>query len=320
MSFIRENLGELEGVEFMPSNEWNEPNYWLSSMTLNGKVRPIDIMEALEKENIESRPVWKPMHMQPFFEKYDFVGTDVSEKLFENGVCLPSDTKMTDEDLERVVKIIKGLWDRVMKNSKGGIYRRFIKRPMDFILSLIAIIVLSPILLIVAILVRIKLGSPVLFKQKRPGLNEKIFMMYKFRTMTDERDENGELLPDSVRLRSLVRLLRSTSLDELPELFNILKGDMSIIGPRPLLVQYLPLYNEHQKRRHEVRPGLSGLAQVSGRNAISWEDKFNLDVEYVDNVSFIGDWKIIFLTIKKVFVREGINSETAATMEPFKGN
>ena len=158
-----------------------------------------------------------------------------------------------------------------------------------------------------------------LFKQKRPGLNEKIFMMYKFRTMTDERDENGELLPDSVRLTKFGKFLRSTSLDELPELFNILKGDMSIIGPRPLLVQYLPLYNDHQKRRHEVRPGLSGLAQVSGRNAISWEEKFNLDVEYVDNVCFIGDWKIIFLTLKKVFIREGINSETAATMEPFKG-
>ncbi len=148
---------------------------------------------------------------------------------------------------------------------------------------------------------------------------KKIFMMYKFRTMTDERDENGELLPDSVRLTKFGRFLRSTSLDELPELFNILKGDMSIIGPRPLLVQYLPLYNDHQKRRHDVRPGLSGLAQVNGRNAISWEDKFNLDVEYVDNVSFIEDWKIIFLTIKKVFVREGINSETAATMEYFEG-
>ncbi|PLS17789.1 sugar transferase [Bacillus sp. M6-12] len=207
-----------------------------------------------------------------------------------------------------------------MKESKGGIYKKFFKRPMDFILSLIATIVLSPVLLIVAILVRVKLGGPVLFKQQRPGFNEKIFMMYKFRTMTDERDENGELLPDSVRLTKFGRFLRSTSLDELPELFNILKGDMSIIGPRPLLVQYLPLYNKHQKKRHEVRPGLSGLAQVSGRNAISWEDKFNLDVKYVDNVSFFNDWKIIFLTIKKVFVREGISSETAATMEPFKGS
>ncbi|QEK13689.1 sugar transferase [Crassaminicella thermophila] len=199
-------------------------------------------------------------------------------------------------------------------------YRRFLKRPMDFILALIAIIVLSPVLLIVTILVRIKLGSPIIFKQKRPGLNEKIFTMYKFRTMTDERDENGELLPDSVRLTKFGSFLRSTSLDELPELFNILKGDMSVVGPRPLLVQYLPLYNDYQKRRHEVRPGLSGLAQVNGRNAISWEDKFNLDVEYVDNVGFIGDWKIIFLTIKKVFVREGISSNTSATMEPFRGS
>jgi len=202
----------------------------------------------------------------------------------------------------------------------NGFYKRYVKRIMDFILSLIAIIVLSPILLVVAILVRVKLGGPVLFKQERPGLNEKIFMMYKFRSMTDQRDANGELLPDSVRLTKFGRILRSTSLDELPGLFNILKGDMSIVGPRPLLVQYLLLYNEHQKRRHDVRPGLSGLAQISGRNAISWEDKFSLDVEYVSNVSFIGDWKIILLTIKKVFVREGINSETAATMEPFKGS
>src|SRR6056297_3855870 len=203
---------------------------------------------------------------------------------------------------------------------KKGIYRRFLKRPMDFILSLMAIIVLSPVLIVVAILVRFKLGSPVLFKQKRPGLNEKIFTMYKFRTMTDEKDENGELLPDSVRLTKFGRMLRSTSLDELPELFNILKGDMSIVGPRPLLIQYLELYNEHQKRRHEVRPGLSGHAQVNGRNAISWEDKFNLDVEYVDNVNFTRDWKIIFLTIKKVFVKEGISSDTSVTMEPFRGS
>jgi undecaprenyl phosphate N,N'-diacetylbacillosamine 1-phosphate transferase len=207
-----------------------------------------------------------------------------------------------------------------MKKSKDGIYFRFIKRPMDFLLSFIAILALSLVFLVIALLVRVKLGSPILFKQKRPGLNEKIFVMYKFRTMADERDENGYLLPDGVRLTKFGKFLRSTSLDELPELFNILKGDMSIIGPRPLLVKYLPLYNEHQKRRHEVRPGLSGLAQVSGRNAISWEDKFCLDVEYVDNVTFIEDWKIILLTIKKVVVKEGINSETADTMEYFEGS
>ncbi|WP_325053267.1 sugar transferase [Lentibacillus cibarius] len=207
-----------------------------------------------------------------------------------------------------------------MEKSKVGIYKKFIKRPMDFILSLIAIIILSPVFLMVSILVRIKLGKPILFKQERPGLNEKIFTMYKFKTMTDQKDSNGKLLPDNVRLTKFGRLLRSTSLDELPELFNILKGDMSVIGPRPLLVQYLPLYNAHQKRRHEVRPGLSGLAQVNGRNGISWEERFNFDVEYVDNLSFVGDWRIIFLTIKKVFVREGINSESAATMEYFEGS
>ncbi|MFC4402971.1 sugar transferase [Gracilibacillus xinjiangensis] len=206
-----------------------------------------------------------------------------------------------------------------MMNFNGGIYRRFVKRPMDIVLSFVAILILSPVFLIVALLVRINLGSPVLFKQKRPGLNEEVFMMYKFRTMTDEKDEKGNLLPDDRRLTMFGRLLRSSSLDELPELFNILKGDMSIVGPRPLLVQYLSLYNEHQKRRHEVRPGLSGLAQISGRNAINWEDKFHLDVEYVDNVSFIMDWKIILLTMKKVFVREGITSESAPTMEPFTG-
>ena len=198
-------------------------------------------------------------------------------------------------------------------------YRRYGKRIMDFILLILAIIVLSPVLIILGFLVRVKLGSPVLFKQKRPGLNEKIFTLYKFRTMTDEKDENGKLLPDGVRLTKFGRLLRSTSLDELPELFNIFMGDMSVIGPRPLLVQYIPLYNDLQKHRHDVRPGLSGLAQISGRNAISWEDKFDLDVEYVDSISFIGDCKIIFLTIKTVSNREGINSDIFGTMDPFKG-
>ena len=205
-------------------------------------------------------------------------------------------------------------------NPKKRFYEKFIKRPQDLILSLVALILLSPILFIVAILVRLKLGSPVIFTQYRPGLNEKIFKMYKFRTMTDERDENGELLPDDIRLTKFGKMLRATSLDELPELWNIVRGDMAIVGPRPLLVQYLNEYNDHQRRRHEVRPGLSGYAQVNGRNAISWEDKFNLDVAYVDNVTFIGDWKIIFKTIKKVLVKEGISSETSVTMEPFRGN
>ncbi|WP_305781827.1 sugar transferase [Acetobacterium sp. KB-1] len=190
---------------------------------------------------------------------------------------------------------------------------------MDFCLSLAAIIVLSPLYVVLVLTIKKKLGSPVLFKQKRPGLNEKIFTLYKFRTMTDQRDEKGALLPDDKRLTRFGNFLRSTSLDELPELVNVLKGDMSVIGPRPLLVQYLPLYNEQQKRRHEVRPGLSGLAQINGRNAISWEEKFNLDVAYVDTISFIGDWKIIFLTMKKVFKREGINANDSTTMELFQG-
>lgn len=198
-------------------------------------------------------------------------------------------------------------------------YKNYLKRGMDFILSLLAIVILSPVYIIVAVLVRIKLGSPVLFRQERPGKDEKIFEMYKFRTMTDEKDENGELLPDDVRLTKFGKLLRSTSLDELPELFNILKGDMSIIGPRPLLVEYLPRYNAEQRRRHEVRPGLSGLAQANGRNALSWEEKFAYDVQYVDHVTFAGDWKIIFQTILNVLKRDGINSETAATMEKFMG-
>lgn len=207
-----------------------------------------------------------------------------------------------------------------MKTSKDGIYRRFIKRPMDFLLSLIAILVLSPVFVVIAILIKIKLGSPIIFKQERPGLNEKIFTMYKFRTMTNDRDENGKLLPNELRLTKFGKLLRSTSLDELPELFNVLKGDMSLIGPRPLLVSYLPLYNEFQRKRHKVRPGLSGLAQISGRNAISWEEKFELDVKYVENITFINDLKIMFSTIKKVVVREGVNSDTTVVAEPFKGN
>ena len=197
---------------------------------------------------------------------------------------------------------------------------KYIKRILDIISSLLAIIILSPLLAVTAVLVKTKLGSPVLFKQERPGKDEKIFTLMKFCTMTDERDENGELLPDEVRLTKFGKFLRSTSIDELPELFNILKGDMSVIGPRPLLVKYLPRYNEHQHRRHEVRPGLSGWAQVNGRNSISWEEKFDLDVEYVDNYSLSKDINILFMTVMSVIKRDGINSDNDVTMEEFMGS
>ncbi|MDY6323731.1 MAG: sugar transferase [Catonella sp.] len=207
------------------------------------------------------------------------------------------------------------------------IYERFVKRLLDFILSLLALIILSPLLLVTAILVRVRLGSPVLFRQDRPGRidkrtgKERIFKLYKFRTMTDERDPaTGEPRPDEVRLTSFGKKLRSTSIDELPELINILKGDMAIVGPRPLLVRYLPRYSKEQRRRHEVRPGLTGLAQVNGRNAITWEEKFKYDVAYVDNISFVGDVSIIIKTVKSVIKHEGISSATSATMEEFKGN
>ena len=201
-----------------------------------------------------------------------------------------------------------------------GPYEAFFKRPLDILLAGSALILLSPIMGITALLVKVKLGSPVLFVQQRPGKNEKIFKIYKFRTMTDKKDENGKLLPDKERLTKFGQLLRSTSLDELPELINILKGDMSIVGPRPLLVEYLERYSDKQKRRHDVRPGLTGYAQVNGRNSISWQKKFFLDVQYAKNITFIGYTKIIFKTVIKVIWHDGISSKTSKTMEEFFGN
>lgn len=195
----------------------------------------------------------------------------------------------------------------------------FIKRPLDFILALGALVTFSPILVITTILVRKKLGSPVLFIQERPGKDEKIFKLYKFRTMTDERDENGELLPDEARLTSFGKMLRTTSLDELPELWNIIKGDMALVGPRPLLVKYLPRYSPEQHRRHEVRPGLTGYAQAHGRNAVTWEDKFKMDVWYVDHLTFKTDVGVIIDTVKTVLKREGISGGGEATMSEFLG-
>lgn len=203
---------------------------------------------------------------------------------------------------------------------KQGIYEKYIKRPQDVVLSAAAFIVLSPVMAVTAVLVKNKLGSPVIFAQERPGRDGKIFRLYKFRTMTDEKDAEGNLLPDEVRLTPFGQKLRSTSIDELPELWNVLRGDMAVVGPRPLLVKYLPRYNAHQARRHEVRPGITGLAQINGRNTLSWEDKFDYDVKYVDHVTFVEDWKIIFKTIGAVLHREGISSENSATMEEFRGS
>lgn len=199
-------------------------------------------------------------------------------------------------------------------------YKRFVKRPLDVLCAVLALVVLSPLLAVVAVLVRVKLGSPVIFTQDRPGKDERIFRLYKFRTMTDARDLGGQPLPDDQRLTRFGLLLRSTSLDELPELWNILKGDMSVVGPRPLLVRYLPRYNDVQRRRHEVRPGLTGLSQVNGRNALSWDDKFAFDIAYVDHITFWGDVKIVFATVGKVFSRSGVSQEGRATMDEFMGN
>lgn len=219
----------------------------------------------------------------------------------------------------RITKEMKEIKDFENKR-KLSLYENYIKRPQDFLCALFAIIILSPVMLIIALIVRIKLGKPVLFIQERPGLHGKIFKLYKFRSMADKYGRDGCSLPDEQRLGTFGKKLRATSLDELPEVFNILRGDMSFVGPRPLLVEYLPRYNAYQARRHEVRPGVTGLAQVHGRNAISWEEKFNYDVKYVDNISFLGDLKIIFQTLLVVFRRDGINSENAATMEDFMGN
>lgn len=202
---------------------------------------------------------------------------------------------------------------------RKGFYEACIKRPVDFVCALGGIIVLSPVLLITAGLVKLKLGSPVIFKQERPGLNEKIFTLYKFRTMTDEKDENGNLLPDEIRLTEFGKWLRSTSLDELPELFNILKGDMAIVGPRPLLVKYLDRYDEKQRHRHDVRPGITGYAQVNGRNTVNWEKRFEMDVWYTQHISLQRDMRIISKTIQTVLKREGISSGTSETMEEFLG-
>jgi lipopolysaccharide/colanic/teichoic acid biosynthesis glycosyltransferase len=200
------------------------------------------------------------------------------------------------------------------------VYINFVKPILDFITALIAFIVLSPIFLIVVMLLGIHLKGSPFFLQKRPGKNERIFTILKFKTMNEAKDALGNLLPDSERLTALGKFIRSTSLDEIPQLLNVIKGEMSIIGPRPLLPEYLKLYNSFQKKRHEVKPGITGWAQVNGRNAISWEEKFELDVYYVQNVTFVLDVKILFKTLKKVFIREGINNQTSVTTDAFKGN
>ena len=246
-------------------------------------------------------------------------------ELYHRGKILVLGTCGASEKLEKLlfggIQELK-IWNRkrIMKHKPYGPYEKYIKCPQDFLCALFAIIVLSPVMLVTAVLVRVKLGSPVLFTQDRPGKDGKIFKLYKFRTMLPPKDGVIDPKQDADRLTPFGRKLRSTSLDELPELFNMLKGDMSVVGPRPLLVQYMDRYNEHQARRHEVRPGFTGLAQVHGRNAISWEEKFDWDVKYVDHISFLGDWKIIFGTVKTVLKREGISATDDATMAEFIGD
>lgn len=208
----------------------------------------------------------------------------------------------------------------MISSKQNGIYNRFIKRSFDIVLSLVALTVLSPIYIIVALLVKTNLGSPVVFKHRRPGLNEEIFSMYKFRTMTNEKDEDDNLLPNHLRHTKFGKILRSSSLDELPELINVLKGEMSLVGPRPLLIDYLDLYNDEQKKRHNVRPGLTGYAQVNGRNTISWEEKFEYDLFYVNNVSLALDVKILFMTIAKIIKSSDINADEKTTMKRFEGS
>lgn len=235
--------------------------------------------------------------------------------------------------IERIIQIITAIsalagiaafiaerFEKGNGHRSYGVYEKYIKRPLDASIATGALMVFSPVLLTTALIVRVKLGSPVLFKQERPGKDEKIFKLLKFRSMTDKRDENGQLLPDELRLTEFSKTLRATSLDELISLVNVVKGDLAIVGPRPLLTRYLPRYNEWQHRRHEVRPGVTGLAQVNGRNLLSWEDKFRLDVEYLDHVTFRGDAKIILKTVTTVLKRDGISSHTSATMEEFMGN
>ena len=208
----------------------------------------------------------------------------------------------------------------MVNKKKKSFYERFVKAPQDVFLAAIALIVLSPVLLLLAIVIRIKLGAPVIFKQERAGKNGKPYYIYKFRSMSDARDEEGNLLPDEQRLGKFGKILRSTSLDELPSLWNVVRCDVSLVGPRSLYVRYNDLYSEQQAKRLEVRPGITGLAQVNGRNAISWEKRFEYDVQYVENITFFGDWKIMFKTVGKVFKREGITSATSVTMEEFKGS
>ncbi len=220
-----------------------------------------------------------------------------------------------------VTGMIAAFTDLIQKRNNThkpySLYEKYVKRGLDAFLATGALIVLSPVLLITAALVRIKLGSPVLFTQERPGRDERVFKLFKFRTMTDQKDEDGNLLPDEIRLTSFGKKLRVTSLDELPELINMIKGDMAVVGPRPLLVKYLPWYTENQHKRHDVRPGLTGYAQAHGRNAVEWDDKFQMDVEYVKHITFMGDVRIILDTIKSVLKHEGISSATSATMESF---
>ena len=352
----KEGLKDLP-VSMNPMDlENSEPNYWLSCLIIDkdamckqvrgeqdvcyvkeaGKTCPTEILEAIASINAEGRPIWKPMHMQPIYRLNPFIVrdgngrarsnayiaggvADVGMDIFARGLCLPSDNKMTAEQQDRIIEVIRACFEKSLNRIwRNNMYEKYLKRIIDFSLSLMALIVLSPVLLILIVLGMVFMRGNPFFMQERPGKDEKIFKLIKFRTMDNRKNKEGKLLPDEVRLNKYGRFLRATSLDELPELANIVKGDMSIIGPRPLMARYLDYYTEEERKRHNVRPGLSGYAQVHGRNNVDWSERMKMDIYYAEHISFGMDVKILIDTMLIVLKREGISVEDMTNFDDFR--